>query len=218
MFGPCPKYNVSRMGNGHDEMDELRRRLDLLERDNQRLREKLDPMFGPDNPCFDPKLFMRSLQKLLMTLMIPIIILTVLVPVLAVPLAFGSSRGLGSLIPHWSIGPIPFLDMAGSGCGVPGIGLGIIAIGGGAVGAIAIGGMAIGLVAIGGCAVGVIALGGGSFGLIAVGGGACGWIAIGGGAVGRYALAQRAAGKYVLALNRQDPQVSSPHSCPRFEH
>ena len=46
-----------------EQLDAMQRRLDLLERENERLREKLDPMLGPDNPCFHPQLFLRVLRR-----------------------------------------------------------------------------------------------------------------------------------------------------------
>jgi hypothetical protein len=110
-------------------------------------------------------------------------------------------------LPNMFFGPVPLFDIAGSGSGVPGMGLGIIALGGASLGVVAIGGFAVGIIAIGGGAVGLIAFGGGSVGLIAIGGGAVGYIAIGGSSVAKYALGQRGYGQYVLALNRQDPEA-----------
>ena len=119
---------------------------------------------------------------------------------LAVPVLISARQ----FAPAGSVGPLRFVDIAGIGTRHPGVGVGVIAVGGLALGAVAIGGGALGIVALGGGAVGVVALGGGSIGLIAVGGGAVGYIAVGGGAVGYY---QKAAGKYVLALNRQDDEA-----------
>jgi hypothetical protein len=184
------------------ELDELRRRVDLLERDNQRLREKIEPALGPDNPCFNPRLFMRVLQRNLMLGMIPIYLVTLIITLASIP-----ALGIGKRLQGWWLGPIPVVDVGGMTTGIYGIGLGIIAAGGAGVGVIAMGGLAVGIIAIGGGAVGIVAIGGGSLGIIAIGGGACGWIAVGGGAVGRYTLAFRGYGKHVLALNRQDPEA-----------
>jgi hypothetical protein len=193
----------SSMGNDADasEVAELRRRLELLEADNQRLREKLEPVLGPDNPCFDPRLFQRLLQRYLMVLMIPVYIL----PALTVLLPLASKSKLG--LPRMDILGVRLLDFGGAGTRHPGIGIGIVALGGVSVGVIGIGGVGTGIFAFGGGAVGVVAMGGGSLGLIAIGGGSVGLIAVGGGACGRYALGQRGAGKYVLALNRQDDEA-----------
>ena len=180
------------------ELETMRRRMDQLERENQRLQEKLEPMFGPDNPCFDARRFMRVMQRTMLILMLPMVVPAALLPAMV---------SLRAYLPHWYLGPVPVIDVAGSGSGIPGVGLGIIAVGGASAGVIACGGMAIGIVAIGGGACGIIAMGGGAFGFIALGGGACGYIAIGGVAIGRYALGQRAYGKSCLGLNRQDPQA-----------
>jgi hypothetical protein len=103
---------------------------------------------------------------------------------------------------------IPVFDFAGMTSRVlPGVGLGIFAVGGLSFGVVAAGGCAIGLIAMGGGAVGVLAFGGGAVGVIAIGGGAVGYIALGGGAYGHFALGNRAHGKYVLAINRQDPEA-----------
>ena len=180
------------------ELAELRRRLELLEDDNARLRAKLEPMFGPDNPAFDPHLFMRKLGRINL-LMLPAFLLMGL----AMPLLISARQ----YVPNTPIGPLRFVDFAGLGTPHPGLGFGVIAFGGLSVGAIAMGGGAIGIVAFGGGAFGVVAIGGGAVGIFAFGGGAVGYIAIGGGAAGYYALGQKGAGKYVLALNRQDDQA-----------
>jgi hypothetical protein len=179
------------------ELKQMRQRVDLLERDNQRLREQLEPLTGPYNPCFDPAVFQRALQRITLQLLLPVMLMPLVVPFLIIP-------KINHYIPNTRIGPLPLIDIAGMSSGTPGIGLGIIAVGGLSVGVIAVGGAAVGLVAVGGSAIGVIAVGGGSVGLIAIGGGAFGYIAIGGGAAGRYALGKRAWGRYALGLNRQD--------------
>ncbi|HYO11027.1 MAG TPA: hypothetical protein VER17_18830 [Tepidisphaeraceae bacterium] len=183
------------------ELDELRRRLDRLESDNQRLRDKLEPIIGRDNPCFDATLFQRLLQRRLLWLTLPAYLVLGLAMVLP---AFPATR---EFIPHMNVLGLPLVDFGGRGTRHPGVGVGIIGIGGVGIGLIGIGGLGLGAVAIGGGAVGLIALGGGSLGLIAVGGGATGLVAVGGGAAGRYALGQRGGGRYVLALNRQDEEA-----------
>jgi hypothetical protein len=114
---------------------------------------------------------------------------------------------LGPRLPRARIGPVPLLNIGGLATNTPGLGLGVVALGGAAFGAIAMGGFAFGLIAVGGGAVGVVAIGGGSVGVLAVGGGAVGYVAVGGGATGYYALGQRAYGKHALGLNRQDPEA-----------
>jgi hypothetical protein len=179
----------------------LQNRLEQLEGENERLRDKLamvDPALARDNPCFDPKLFLRSVQ-------------------ISMGLGMGLAYGLAGLLVmaamftgfgRTRIGPVAVMDVGGMNSRIlPGFGLGLVAIGGGAAGVVAIGGMAVGIVAIGGGAIGVVAVGGGSFGVFAFGGGAVGYIAIGGGAAGCYAMAQRAGGTHVLSLSRQDPEA-----------
>lgn len=194
------------MSQNPSEIDEqlraMRQRLDLLERQNQRLREKLEPIVGPDNPCFDVLKFRRVFAKVISAIFLPIVLVTLL-PLVAVPALKSNTSIL-----HQRIGPVPLIDLGGMNSGVPGIGLGIVAVGGASLGVIAIGGLGVGLLAYGGGSIGLIAIGGGAVGVIAVGGGACGYIAIGGGAYGYYALGgQRAKGKYALSLNRQDDEA-----------
>jgi hypothetical protein len=176
----------------------LKQRIELLERENDRLRRKMEPLLGPDNPCFDTREFMRVMRRTLLVLMAPMYLmgLMALVPLIA-------PRALSQIY----LLSIPLLDFAGQSHGHPGIGLGWIAFGGVSAGALAIGGMSIGLIALGGGSIGVIAFGGGSLGIIAIGGGACGFIALGGGACGYYALGHKAAGRYALGINRQDPEA-----------
>lgn len=183
----------------HRELAEMKLRLDLLERENQRLREKLEPVFGPDNPCFDPNRFRKTLTWILLPLISPVWLFGFIPLIMKLV-----SRSAAQAITRMHIGPFPVFDF---GRRVPGVGLGLVAFGGLSIGVIAFGGLAIGLIAVGGGAFGLIAIGGGSFGLIAIGGGAIGYIAIGGGAIGRYALGQRGLGKSVFALNRQDPEA-----------
>jgi hypothetical protein len=180
--------------------DDLQRRITQLEEDNQRLREKLEPLLGgPENPCFDPQKFQRGYQRVMLTIMLPLYLLAMLV----VPLGVASRK----FFPPMSLAGIPLADFAGIGTRHPGIGIGVLAGGGAAFGVIAFGGLGVGVLAVGGGAIGIIAFGGGSIGLIALGGGAVGVVAVGGGACGYYALGQRGAGKYVFALNRQDDEA-----------
>lgn len=180
------------------ETESLTRRIEQLERENERLRRKLEPIVGPDNPCFDPHLFQSILTTRVMLLMAPLYLMLLLLVCVIV--------GAGK-VPAWHIGSVPVFDFAGQGTRHPGLGLGIVAFGGVSLGVFSIGGLGLGLIAVGGGAIGVIAIGGGACGLIAIGGGAIGYIAIGGGAAGFYALGQRGQGQYVLALNRQDPEA-----------
>src|SRR5262245_42209789 len=166
---PC--YNTAGMSdpnNVSEQLEQMQRRLDMLERENQRLREKLDPMLGPDNPCFHPQVFLKVMRRNLTIAMIPLWLVFLVVPLAMVPRS--PLRSMTTL----HIGQVPVFDLAGSSSGMPGIGFGIVAFGGLSVGVISVGGMAVGLVAFGGGAVGVFAFGGGSVGLIALGGGACG--------------------------------------------
>lgn len=181
-----------------DDLQSLQRRVELLEAENQRLRERMEPILGPYNPCFDPPKFARILAKRLVWIMLPVYLLGFGLP-------FGG-KYVQRFVPPMSIGGLPLIDTATSRRH-PGIGIGVIGAGGLGLGVIGIGGLGAGVIAIGGGAIGLIAVGGGSIGLVAIGGGAVGWIALGGGAAGRWVLAQRGAGKYVLALNRQDDQA-----------
>jgi hypothetical protein len=184
--------------NAPPDHDALLRRLEALERDNARLREKLEPLVGPDNPNFKPAEFMKVLRRTIVVALIPVWLGVFVMP------------AIHYLAPGWKnarVGGIPVFSMAGKGGKAGGIGTGVIAFGGVSFGAVAIGGVGIGLIAVGGCAVGVIAFGGASVGVIAVGGGAVGVIAVGGGATGYFALGQKAHGKYVLGFNRQDEQA-----------
>jgi hypothetical protein len=183
-----------------DNLHDLRRRIELLEEDNQRLRERLEPILGrPENPCFDPRKFLRTLQRVLLVVLLPLY----LGAALLVPLGVVARNYLS---PMYVVG-LPLIDFAGVGTRHPGLGIGVVGCGGLGIGLIGIGGLGVGVVALGGGAVGIVAIGGGSVGLIACGGGALGVVAIGGGACGKYALGQRGAGKYVLALNRQDDEA-----------
>jgi hypothetical protein len=175
----------------------LLRRIEQLERDNERLRERIDPNLGPDNPNFHPREFLAALRRAVALVTVPPWVL------------FGAAVLVALVLhmPRWRIGPIPVLDIGGMTSGMYGQGFGIISCGGVAFGGIVFGGAAIGLIAVGGAAVGVVAIGGGAVGVIAVGGGAFGYIALGGNAVGYYAMGQKAAGKYALGLNRQDQEA-----------
>jgi hypothetical protein len=181
------------------EITELRQRLDLLERQNQRLRERIEPLAGPDNPCFDQRRFLRILNRTMAMLMAPVWLATfALLPLGTI---------LHRVLPPITIGGLPLVDVAGIGTRHPGLGIGVLGVGGIGIGLIGIGGLGVGVIAAGGGAIGVIALGGGSIGLIAFGGGAIGLIAVGGGACGKYVFAQRGWGKFVFAINRQDDEA-----------
>jgi hypothetical protein len=179
----------------------LLRRVEALERENERLRQQLEPLVGPlpaYNPNFHPAEFIKALRRTLLVLMLPI---QLLVPFVVLAAVFSPK------IPTVNVGPLPLFDFAGVRTRHPGFGMGIVAVGGAAFGVVAMGGLGVGAIAIGGGSVGLVAFGGGSVGMIAVGGGAVGFIAVGGGACGYYAMGQRASGKYVLAFNRQDPEA-----------
>jgi hypothetical protein len=183
-----------------EEMDDLRRRVELLEDENRRLREKLEPLLGgPENPCFDPQKFQRGYQRVMLTVMLPLYVMAML----SIPLGVASRK----FLPRMYVAGIPLMDFAGVGTRHPDIGIGVIAGGGAAFGILAFGGIGVGVIAVGGGAIGIVALGGGSAGIIAMGGGAVGVVAVGGGACGYYALGQRAYGKYALGLNRQDDEA-----------
>jgi hypothetical protein len=188
---------------GTDDLQaSLLRRVEALERENDRLRQQLEPLVGtlPEyNPNFHPGEFMKALRRTLLAVMLP---LQLLAPVVVLLAAF-SPR----VIPPMQVGPLPLVDFAGVGTRHPGLGMGIVAVGGIAFGVVSVGGLGTGVIAFGGGSIGLVAIGGGSVGVIALGGGAVGFIAVGGGACGYYALAQRATGKYALALNRQDPEA-----------
>ena len=132
-------------------------------------------------------------------------------------------RGIRSRA-SWSIGPLPFYDIAlgpdiehgelrGHARGFIAIGdmaTGVIALGGFARGALALGGFAIGLVAAGGLSIGaLLAAGGLAIGGLTFGGGAVGGVAIGGGAAGVYSCGGGAVGEYVMAPNRRDPEAQA---------
>jgi hypothetical protein len=187
------------MSTERDELEQLKRRLDLLEEENQRLKEKLEPMFGPDNPAFNPVKFQRALAK-------PVGLGVVAIYLIGGMIAAGAVMAKKTLTPTYVLG-LPLIDLAGAGTRHPGVGIGVIGVGGAGIGIVGIGGLGVGIIGMGGGAIGLIAVGGGSLGLIAFGGGACGIVAVGGGACGYYALGQRARGKYILALNRQDDEA-----------
>jgi hypothetical protein len=181
--------------NNPRDVESLARRIDQLERENERLKKKVEPMFGPDNPWFDPHAFLRAVRR-------AVIVCTS--PMYLAFLALGIAAPFLKSVQGYHIAGLPLVDFAGIMTRHPGFGLGIFAFGGAALGVVAMGGLGIGIIAVGGGSIGILAVGGGSFGLIAVGGGALGYIAVGGGAVGYYALGQNARGKYALGLNRQD--------------
>jgi hypothetical protein len=180
------------------DTDAILRRLDQLERENARLREKLEPVLGPDNPNFKPQVFAKVLNRTILLAMIPLW------------LGIASMFVVNFVTPAiktMTIGGVPLFSFAGQGGKVRGIGMGLVSYGGLSFGAIAVGGFSFGLIACGGFAVGVVAVGGGAVGIVAIGGGAVGFIAIGGGATGYFAMGQKAHGKYALGLNRQDQEA-----------
>jgi len=180
--------------------DDLLKRIELLERENARLRRRADALLGPDKPDFDMLEFGRAMRFYSLAYLLPVILIVQAL----VPLALAFPQ----YVPRYEMLPgLPFFDAGGAGGSHPGMGLGVIAFGGLAIGVVAIGGGAIGVVAIGGAAVGLIAIGGGAFGVIAVGGGAIGYIAIGGGGLGRFVLAGDGRGKAVLSRRRQDAEA-----------
>ncbi len=178
--------------------DDLRRRLDLLERANARLNRRLEATFGADNPCFDPMAFQKALAYYKRWMAAPLLLFMPLILL---------SQWSGPSLPTTMIGPLPLIDLGGAGSSHPGMGIGIIAAGGAGFGVVAFGGLAAGIFAFGGGAIGIVAVGGGAIGVIAFGGGAAGVVALGGGAVGRYVLADDGIGKYVFTRKRQDPEA-----------
>ncbi len=177
------------------DADALRRKMEILESENARLKKRVESVFGPDNPNFDPQAFMKAMRRYMGFMWLPF--------ALAMPLLVLATSGKIS-VPNIPVGPTVLIDPGGMYSGMPGVGRGIIAGGGLAIGVIAVGGLAIGVVAIGGGAVGIFAFGGGAIGIVAVGGGAFGLIAMGGGGFGRYVLAGNGAGTFVFSLKRQD--------------
>lgn len=183
------------MDHEPQNVDALRRKIDVLESENARLKRRVESLFGPDNPNFDPQAFMKAMRRYMGMSWIPF--------ALAMPLLVLATSGKIA-VPRIPVGPTVLIDPGGVYSGHPGVGVGIIAGGGLAFGVIAVGGLAIGVLAIGGGAVGVFAFGGGAMGLVALGGGAFGLIAMGGGGCGRYVLAGNGAGTFVFSLKRQD--------------
>lgn len=174
-------------------------RLAALERENQRLRSRLEPLLGPDDPSFNPRAFHRALTRYLLLVTLPVALLLPLASVLGVRYT--------TAFPRIPVGPTVLVDVGGLQSGTPGLGRGIVAFGGLSIGVIAFGGCAIGVLAVGGGALGVLAVGGGAVGLIAVGGGAAGYVALGGGAYGKYALGSQGAGRFVFSLKRRDKEA-----------
>src|SRR5689334_10971175 len=168
-----------------DPQQALLRRVEALERENDRLRQQLEPLVGPFppyNPNFHPVEFMRALRRTMLLLMLPV---QLLAPVIVLGAVFAHK-----VIGPMHVGPLPVVDFGGAGTRHPGIGMGIVAVGGVAFGVVSVGGLGTGAIAFGGGSIGLVAIGGGSVGVFAFGGGAVGFIAVGGGAVGYYALGQ----------------------------
>jgi hypothetical protein len=184
------------------EIVALEQRIASLERENQRVRERLEAVTGsvfpPDNPNFHPLEFMKALRRAMLVLMVPIYFVA---PVILL------GQWLAPNVARAHIGPVRVVDMGGGRTQHPRPGRGVFAVGGAAFGAVAVGGFGMGVFAFGGGAIGIVAVGGGAIGVIAIGGGSVGFIAIGGSAVGYFAMGRRAAGRYVLAFNRQDPEA-----------
>src|SRR5215204_6591998 len=131
-----------------DELQAMQQRLDLLDNENQRLREKLEPFLGKDNPCFDSNLFLKAIRKITLLLLIPAWVMPLAFPLLMMPNS--PIRPMTKA----RIGPIGIIDVAGSTTGIRGVGLGIIAVGGIACGIFALGGGSVGIIAVGGGAIG----------------------------------------------------------------
>src|SRR4051812_25071078 len=122
------------MGKADDptrELEQMRERVELLERDNERLREQLEPLAGPYNPCFDPVLFQRALKRITLQLLLPVMLMPLVVPFLIIP-------KINRYLPTTRIRSLPLIDIAGMSSGTPGIGLGIIAVGGVSFGVVAV--------------------------------------------------------------------------------
>ncbi len=180
-----------------DEREAADRRMELLERENARLKGRLSDVGLEDNPNFNPGAFQKAQQYYARYLVVPFL--------LVMPLMIAAQQGW---LPFKdvSIGPLPMVD-TGNSASHRGVGIGIIALGGLSIGVVAVGGMSVGVIAMGGGAVGLIAIGGGAAGVLAVGGGAVGVYAVGGGAAGKYVLAGNGVGKYVFSMKRQDAEA-----------
>lgn len=184
------------MNMENEKIEELRRQVENLSRQNQLLRSQLAPYCQSVSPTFNPLEFQREFQYYMrwMGLIMPFFFLIAFTPLIMRSTGWRPEK----------LGPLVLFDFAGMYGGMAGVGLGWLAFGGLSFGLIAVGGMACGGIAIGGGALGIVAIGGSAVGIFAWGGGAVGVIAVGGGACGYYALAGKGAGKYVFSLRRQD--------------
>ncbi|MCZ6816573.1 MAG: hypothetical protein O7F76_07700, partial [Planctomycetota bacterium] len=45
------------------DADALRRKMEILESENIRLKKRVESVFGPDNPNFDPQAFMKAMRR-----------------------------------------------------------------------------------------------------------------------------------------------------------
>src|SRR2546430_4914129 len=92
------------LDDGDDAIADLRRRIELLEDENQRLRQKLEPLLGgPENPCFDPPKFQRLLQRYLLVLLLPVYLVAIVVPLGVVGRRF---------LPPMNVAGLPLFDVA----------------------------------------------------------------------------------------------------------
>jgi hypothetical protein len=190
------------MSNDPSEIQRLWAKVEQLQVENEQLKQRLEPLLGPHNPCFDKVKFQAVVRRLILVMVLP-------TSLLSIALVIGAALQQKGIIPKLRIGPVAVLDIGGMTSGiVPGIGIGIVAVGGAAIGVFAFGGGSFGIIASGGGSMGIVAVGGGAVGLIAIGGGALGYVAIGGGACGIYAMAiQNGYGRYVLSMKRQDQEA-----------
>ena len=162
-----------------EEDRELLARMEAMEEEILRLRERLRDLSGHDvDPpaWFNPAEFRKVLGR--STLWGQLGMAGLMVFAFAVTMAPTGLRGVG-------LGPVPLVDFGGMANQTYGVGMGVVAVGGLAIGVIACGGGAIGVLAVGGGAIGIFAYGGGACGLVAVGGGAVGYVVIGGAGYGR---------------------------------
>src|SRR5262245_13346209 len=109
---------------------DLQQRLELLERENARLRNRLGDVFGFDRPDFDVLQFQRTLQSYLLKIQMPVLLFSML----ALATSF-----LLRLPRIMVLDGFPLFDIGGMYSGHPGIGVGVVAAGGLAIGVLAIG-------------------------------------------------------------------------------
>src|SRR5687768_10035417 len=110
-----------------DELTRLRRRVEILEAENQNLREQVEQIqplaAGPPNPCFSPREFQKRYQRVMLWTLVPVYLLSGLFVLLPM-------RQVQRYVPRVRVLGLPLIDVAGIGTRHPGIGVGIVAFGG----------------------------------------------------------------------------------------